>query len=193
MCELIRKFNELPVSERIQIIATLTTMVGIVVSLIFAIFTLRQNNKFKREEARANIVCFIEHITKTSNSYIVIKNFGKSIGRVIDVTLAAYVDIDKIVGITDSNFENILKQKNYILAPDQKISSFYNFIDYDIDDFTVTISYETLGKTYKEEFLLKPRLAHNVVSTVKTSSNYNNTENLLSNMNESLREISEKI
>lgn len=186
-------FNSLKDPEKIQIISTIVTMLGIIVSFIILIITLRQNNEFKREEARANIACYIEHVTKTANSYIVIKNFGNSVGKVLDVYMDKQIDLNKILGINDKKLTNILERKNYSLAPGQKISSWYNFIQHDIEDFTVTIRYETLGRVYREKFLLSPKYTHSVVSTEKSKSNLNDTENILNNINESLREISEKL
>lgn len=193
MKELIETFNNLQSTDKIQIITTIVTALGILVSFIISIITLRQNNKFKREESRANIVCYIEHITKTSNSYIVIKNYGKSVGKILNITIDRDIDLNKLLGITDSNFKNIFQRKNYLLAPNQKISSWYNFIQHDIEDFTVIIEYETLGKKYKEEYLLSSKYVHSVISTDKSMSKHDETQKLLNNMNESLREISEKI
>ncbi len=174
-------------------ISTIVTAIGIITSLIISIVTLRQNNKFKREETRANIVCYIEHVTKTANSYIVIKNFGNSVGRVLDVYMDKKIDLNRMLGINDEKFINLLERKDYVLAPGQKISSWYNFIRHDIEDFTVTIRYETLGRIYRERFLLSPKCTHSVVSTDKSKSGLNTTQNILNNVNESLREISEKL
>ncbi|MDD4387566.1 MAG: hypothetical protein PHD15_07455 [Clostridia bacterium] len=193
MNECIETFNSIKLTDKIQIISTIITTIGILVSFIISIITLKQNNKFKREESRANIVCYIEHISKSSNSYIVIKNFGNSVGKVINITMNKDIDLNKILGITSKDFKNILQRKNYLLAPNQKVSSWYNFIQHDIEDFTVTLEYETLGKIYKEDYLLSSKYVHSVVYTDKSKSGYNKEENILNNMNESLREISEKL
>ena len=140
--KLIETFSSLSGTDKIQIISTIVTAMGILVSFTLSIITLKQNNKFKREEARANIVCYIEHVTKTANSYIVIKNFGNSVGRVLDVYIDKKIDLNRILGINDPKFTNILERKNYSLAPGQKMSSWYNFIAHDIEDFTVTVRYE---------------------------------------------------
>ena len=93
----------------------------------------------------------------------------------------------------DKKFKNILERKDYSLAPGQKISSWYNFTQHDIEDFTVTIRYETLGRVYRGKFLLSSKYTHSVVSTDKSKSGLNTTQNILNNVNESLREISEKL
>ncbi len=193
MKELIYILSKTNITDKIQIISTIVTAIGIIVSFIISIITLRQNNKFKREETRANIICYIEHISKTSNSYIVIKNLGNSVGKVLRVTLDKNIDLNKILGINSKKYKNIFQRENYILAPNQKISSWYNFIDHDVEDFTVTIEYETLGKKYKESFLLSSKYIHSVISTDKSNSSHDATQKLLNNINESLREISEKI
>lgn len=190
---IIDAFNALQIENRIQIITTLITGLGIIISLIISIMTLRQNNKFKREETRASIVCYIDHITKTGNSYIIIKNFGKTIGKVLDVKIDKKIDFNKLVDITNENYVNIFERKNYILAPGQKISSWYDFIDNDIEDFTVTIRYKTLGKIYKAHFLLSSKYVHSVLSIEKSLSSYDKTQNILNKMNENLKEISEKM
>ena len=193
MKELIETFNNLQSTDKIQIIATIVTTLGILVSFIISIITLKQNNKFKREESRANIVCYIEHMTKTENSYIVIKNYGNSVGKILNITIDKDIDLNKVLGITDSNFQNIFQRRNYLLAPNQKISSWYNFIQHDIEDFTVIIEYETLRKKYNEQYLLSSKYVHSVISTDKSMSKHDETQKLLNNINESLREISEKI
>ena len=62
-----------------------------------------------------------------------------------------------------------------------------------VEEFTVTIEYETLGKRYKEDYLISPDFVHSVVYTDKNMSGLDKTESMLYKMNESLREISEKI
>lgn len=193
MKEMIKIFCDLSSTDKIQIIATIVTALGILVGLVISIITLKQNNKFKREESRANIVCYIEHITKTANSYIVIKNYGNSIGKVLRVTLNKDIDLNKILGITNKDYKNIFQRENYLLAPNQKITSWYDFMNNKVEEFTVTIEYETLGKRYKEDYLISPDFVHSVVYTDKNMSGLDKTESMLYKMNESLREISEKI
>lgn len=193
MKEMIKIFCDLSSTDKIQIIATIVTALGILVGLVISIITLKQNNKFKREESRANIVCYIEHITKTANSYIVIKNYGNSIGKVLRVTLNKDIDLNKILGITNKDYKNIFQRENYLLAPNQKITSWYDFMNNKVAEFTVTIEYETLGKRYKEDYLISPDFVHSVVYTDKNMSGLDKTESMLYKMNESLREISEKI
>ena len=193
MKEMIKIFCDLSSTDKIQIIATIVTALGILVGLVISIITLKQNNKFKREESRANIVCYIEHITKTANSYIVIKNYGNSIGKVLKVTLNKDIDLNKILGITNKDYKNIFQRENYLLAPNQKITSWYDFMNNKVEEFTVTIEYETLGKRYKEDYLISPDFVHSVVYTDKNMSGLDKTESMLYKMNESLREISEKI
>lgn len=186
-------FNNLQTADKIEIISTIITTLGILLSFFISIFTLRQNNKFKREESRANIICYIEHISKTNNSYIVIKNFGNSVGKVLHISVDKDINFNKLLGITDSNFKNIFELENYVLAPNQKISSWFNFSNHSIEDFTVTIEYKTLGKKYKEKYLLSSKYVHSVIYTEKRNSAHDKTQNILNNMNESLREISEKM
>lgn len=193
MKEMIKIFCDLSSTDKIQIIATIVTALGILVGLVISIITLKQNNKFKREESRANIVCYIEHVTKTANSYIVIRNYGNSIGKVLKVTLNKDIDLNKILGITNKDYKNIFQRENYLLAPNQKITSWYDFMNNKVEEFTVTIEYETLGKRYKEDYLISPDFVHSVVYTDKNMSGLDKTESMLYKMNESLREISEKI
>ena len=70
-------------SDIIQIIIASITFIGIIVSSIIAIASIKQNNKVLEENSRANILLYVDFSPSFQRYYIVIKNFGNSLGKVL--------------------------------------------------------------------------------------------------------------
>ncbi len=190
ICEL---WSSLESSDKIQIIIALITFLGIIVSIIIAIVTALQNSKMIRESSRANIVFYIDYHPQRDTYFLVIKNFGNSIGKLLNIEILPILDWTK------TNFNQELNpltaSKNVTLAPNQKISSWFDFRDYPDTVFKVKVSYKTLGKKYTEEYTINLDYIKNLdwlhsYAFDDTSSDY---KEALYKINNSILEISDRL
>lgn len=155
------------VSDIIQIVIAIVTFLGIIISSIIAIASIKQNNKILEENSRANILLYVDYSPSHDRYYIVIKNFGNSLGKVLYIKTTPRLEWKKtkfnqdIKAITESN--------NFVLAPNQKISSWFDFKEYPEQKFDVEIVYETLGKKYIEKYTINLDFVNNIDWLVKYS------------------------
>lgn len=137
-------------ADWIQIIIAGFTFIGIIVSIAIAISTLKQNNKIIKESNRAQINFYIDYNPTCNMYFIIIKNFGNSIGKLISLDITPKLDWNK------TNFKQDLtpltEATNILLAPNQKVSSWFDFKDYPDKLFKVNIKYKTLNKVYEEKY-----------------------------------------
>ena len=115
------------ISDIIQICIAIITFLGIIVSIIISILTLRQNNKIIKESNRAQIVFYIDYNPTCNMYFLIIKNFGNSIGKLISIDINPKLDWNK----TNLKQELIplTEAKDILLAPKQKVSSWFDFKD----------------------------------------------------------------
>lgn len=80
-------FLKLSVSDRIQVIAIISTLIISVVSIAIAVATLIQTNKIAKESERAYIVFYIERLKHDEFHSLVIRNFGNSAGTLESIEI----------------------------------------------------------------------------------------------------------
>lgn len=147
-------------SDIIQIIIASITLIGIIVSGTIAIASIKQNNKILEENSRANILLYVDFSPSFQRYYIVIKNFGNSLGKVLYIKTTPKLKWSKakfkqeIKAITDS--------KDFVLAPNQKIASWFDFKEYPNKKFDVEICYETLGKQHIVSYTVDLNFVNNI-------------------------------
>ena len=91
---------------------------------------------------------YVDYSPSHDRYYIVIKNFGNSLGKVLHIETTPKLDWKKTR--FNQDIEAITESNNFVLAPNQKISSWFDFKGYPDQKFDVEISYETLGKKHIE-------------------------------------------
>ncbi len=186
MCE------SISISDWIQIIIACITFFGIIVSIVIAVVTLKQNNKMIRESSRAHILFYIDYHPQINRFFLVIKNFGNDVGKLINIEITPKLDWSKC------RFKQDLKPltdvTNVLLAPNQKINSWFDFDDYPDKVFKVKLTYSTLNKTYTEEYQIDLSFINNKdwihnYSFDDTSDDY---KKVLYHINNSILELSQK-
>lgn len=147
----------------------LISLVSAIVSIIVAVLTyknLRELRNTRTEESRAYIVFYIEKYSNKLFHDLVIKNFGKSAGKLISLELDPPLSYKK--SSTNLNIPLLTECKNIYLAPNQSISSVFDFKNYPDKVFNITIKYETLGKLYSENYQIDYSFRDAVLSTKPT-------------------------
>lgn len=142
--------NSITTSDWIQIVIAGITLFSVVSSLIIAIKTLRQNNRMINDSSRAHIIFYIDYHPQTNKYYLVIKNFGNAIGKLKFIKVNPNLDWHKTNANLDIN--SLTDSTNVLLAPNQKISSWFDFDKYPDKVFNIELAYETMGKTYIENY-----------------------------------------
>lgn len=102
-----------------QHLSTLSFLLTII-SLIFVILTIWQNNKMLEEASRPNITIFFDSIVTTErNNFFVLKNFGATSG-----TITKFVFTDELSASTQKHTllnEQFDCVKDMVLAPGQRV------------------------------------------------------------------------
>ncbi len=138
----------------LNIISIFTSSLLSIVAIIISLKTLNQTNNTVFESTRADIKFFFDTPTGV-NQYIVLKNFGKSSGTVIDFKISPKLDYTKSSKLSVRKDQpKIIDYKNVMLAPGQSIKSWFPLRDYKDKHFDVIITYTTLNKTYTESYPL---------------------------------------
>lgn len=147
-------FCEFDWSIIIDIISIIASSSLSIVAIVISIRTLNQTNTTVFESSRADIKFFFDTPTGV-NQYIVLKNFGKSSGTVVDFSISPKLDYTKCSKLSVRRDEpKIIDYKNVMLAPGQSIKSWFPLRGYKDKYFNVTITYTTLNKTYTESYPL---------------------------------------
>ena len=136
--------QDLTTADWIQIGIAIITLIGIDVSLFIALATLKQNRKIFLESNRANIMFYVDYHPQTMRYFLVIKNFGNSIGKLLNIEITPKLDWKK--SDVPQKMKPLTESTNVLLAPNQKISSWFPFKNYPDKIFDVKISYKTLNK-----------------------------------------------
>lgn len=169
------------------------TFISISISVIVALFTYKNLKELKLtrlEEVRACILLYITKKQSNRGYEIVLKNFGKSQGKVLDICITPQLDYKKCTTRPKDDIKLISDFKNIILAPNQALKTIFHFHNYPDSEFNVTIKYITCGKTFEENYTL------NIEPYKVSLSNEFNVENQLVGLreiNRSLLEISNKL
>ncbi|MDU8964579.1 hypothetical protein [Clostridium tertium] len=181
---LIQTFENLSTSDKIQIIAIFTSSLLSFISVIIAVVTLKQTNYITRESNRANLVFYINKNRTEIWPSLIIKNFGNSPGKLLKL------EIDPPIKELNKSRKLITDYTDLFLAPNQSISSLFDINSLDAKLFNVKITYETLGKTYTDSYSINYEYRSSVIYTkTKTKT----IEDALDKVNESIRELSDKL
>lgn len=179
-------------SDWIQIIIAGITFFGILVSSAIALATLIQNHKVIKNNSRAHIIFYVDYHPQTNRYFLVIKNFGNDVGKLIKIEITPKLDWSKCKFKQD--LKPLTDATDVLLAPNQKISSWFDFDEYPDKVFKVKLSYITSNKTYTEEYQIDLSFINNKdwihnYAFDDTSSNY---KEVLYRINNSILELSQK-
>ena len=166
--------------EIISIIANLTTSI---IAIVISMLTLKQSSEAIIESSRADIVFYIDTLTG-AQQFLTIKNFGKSVGKVLDIKITPELNYSKNPILVD--YTNIL------LAPNQCVKSWFPFSDYPDKRFDVYIKYETLGKPYEYNYTIDLSYIKAIDYLYKSPTDVQSEKSALVDIGNTLRRISEK-
>ena len=162
------------------------------ISVIAMIVTVIQNSKMKFETSKANIVFYIDYNIQTGQYFLVLKNFGNSVGKLLSMTIVP--DLDWTKTKFNQQLEPLTNSKNVLLAPNQKISSWFDFEDYPDTIFDIHLEYETLGKLQKEDYIIDLSYTKNLDWLVSYSidDNTKDYKKILYKIDNSIKDLSDK-
>ena len=116
------------------------------------------------------------------------KNFGNSPAKLISLKITPDLDWGKSgeTGLKDFNITNI---KNVFLAPQQHISSAFDFRSYPNKSFDIEICYETCGKMITENYSIDIDFIGNLLTM---EPEIKDELSALKNINKSITALSDK-
>lgn len=184
--------NTISTSDWIQIIIAAITLFSVVSSIVIAVKTLRQNNKMIKDNSRAYIIFYIDYHPQTGKYYLVIKNFGNSIGKLKFIKINPNLDWHKTTA--NLNINSLTNSTNVLLAPGQKISSWFDFDTYPDKIFNVELAYETMEETYFENYQIDLSYLSNYewLHSYAIDDNSKDYKQVLYKINNSILELSQK-
>ncbi|WP_163222159.1 hypothetical protein [Clostridium sporogenes] len=134
----------------LMVIATILSSAATTITAYLAYSNLKEFKETRIDESRAYIVFYITHHRNRACHSLVLKNFGKSAGKVISIKINPELDYNK--SKLKLNKPLFLKSTNIYLAPNQAIFSAFDFTNYPDKVFDISIEYESLGKIFKENY-----------------------------------------
>lgn len=185
-------FTEITTSDWIQIIIAFITFLGIIVSIIITVVTIKKNSKVIRESNRAQIIFYIDYNPTCDMYFLIIKNFGKSIGKLLKLQIAPKLDWQK------TKFEQdripLTEATDILLAPGQKVSSWFDFKEYPDKVFDVIIEYETLNEVYKDNYKIDLNYISNIdwLTPYPLDDHSKDNKAVLYKINNSIRDLTDK-
>ncbi|RII32133.1 hypothetical protein D2A34_24755 [Clostridium chromiireducens] len=181
-------WNSLTNTDKIQIIAIIFSSLLSFISVCIALATLKQNSKITLDSNRAYIVFYIDK-NRTEITYnLILKNFGKTGGRLISLELDPPIDYKK--SNINVNLKTIADYTNIYLAPGQSIKSAFDFRNYPNTTLNISIKYETCGKIYSESYVIDLDYSKSIL---KSSPQIKDTTDALKHISENIREVSDKL
>ena len=133
----------------------------------------------------------IFYISKSRENIIhslIIKNFGNSPAKLISLKITPDLDWSKSGESGLKNF-NITNLKNVFLAPQQHISSLFDFRSYPDKSFDVEICYETCGRLITENYSIDIDFMGNILTP---EPEIKDELSALKNINKSITSLSDK-
>lgn len=174
-------------SDWIQVVLAILTFLGLISTIIIAIFTLNQNSKMIEESTRPYILIYKDTISiNTPMEYLVIKNFGSSAATITSLDF----DFDKFKSIyIGPNIDfDLINFSNITLAPNQQYYFPIKTNDIKFKNLNFNITYETSTKEYNDNFKINLKQDHNVPSTKQHKSG-NNPEKEIITISNTLQEL----
>ena len=178
------------ISDWISLLSVIASLITSIVAIVISVKTLKQSNYAIEEDSRANIMFYIDTLTGGQN-YLVLKNFGNSFGKILDIDISPNIQYSKF---EDSQpMSAITEFSNITLAPGQSIKSLFDFNEYPDKIFEVTIKYKTLGKTYTENYTLNISYINSIDYLSTSSLDVKDETEALLKINNSILRLNEKI
>lgn len=138
------------------------------VNVVIALLTYRNLREFKNnnfEENRGQIIFYIEKTHPTLGYNLVIKNFGKSIAKVIDFKVTPDIRYKNGQRSISDDYKNIT------LAPNQSLVCNSMLTEHKNDYFEVYIKYETCSKIFDIEYNVNLSILKNLTFIVPDIKN----------------------
>lgn len=179
----------------IGIILSFATFIGSVIAIYYTYQNLKemrkQLNEQKKqyfEQNRGNIVFYICKSTVGITHDLIIKNFGNSPAKLISLNITPDLDWSK-AGQTGVDDFNVTKLKDIFLAPQQHISTVFDFTKFEATELDVEIKYTTCDKEFTERYRIDINSLHSVLTL---EPKIDDELSALKNINKSLVAISDK-
>ena len=174
----------------VNILSIVASTILSTIAIVISVKTLRQSNDAIIESSRANIMLYFDVSTK-ANSFIILKNFGNSIGKVIKIDISPKLNYSKSPSLNNRSIP-VIEFSNVLLAPNQTIKSWFPFREYPDKLFKIDLYYETLNKKYEEHYSIDTNYVDNVDYLYIKSDDVLDEKNALVNINNTLIRFTEK-
>ena len=152
------------------LILSLSTFIGSIIAIVFTYKNLKEMRKQLAEQQkqyfeqnRGNLIFYISKSEVSAFHSLIIKNFGNSPVKLLSLKIDPDLNWDK-AGQSELSEFNISNLKNIFLAPQQHISSGFDFRSYPDEKFDIEISYETCDKTITEKYSIDLDFIGNLIS-----------------------------
>ena len=178
-------------SDIIEIISIISSLTTSIIAIVISILTLKQSSNAIIESSRANIVFYIDTLTG-AQQFLTLKNFGNSVGKILSVKIHPELDYSKNPNMSNKPNPVLVDYSNILLAPNQCIKSWFPFSDYPDKELKVHIEYETLGKTYKENYSIDLSYIKAIDYLQKDSFHTKDEKTALVDIGNTLRRFSER-
>lgn len=179
----------------IGLLLSLATFIGSVVAIYYTYQNLKEMKKQLAEQKnqyfeqnRGNLVSYISKNDVSAFHSLIIKNFGNSPAKLISLKITPDLDWSK-AGQSNMDEFKITNLKNVFLAPQQHISSGFDFSTYPDKVFDIGISYETCGKLITEKYSIDIDFIGNLLTM---EPQIRDELSALKNINKSITALSDK-
>ncbi len=184
------------ITDWIQFWLALVTSILAGVSVVATWITISQNAKTNYENSRAKLLFYVDYIRANDRFFLTIKNFGNSLGKLNYIKISPNLNYQKIPGYNQKH--NLLTDsKDIVLAPNQKVSSWFSFRNYPDKIFDVEISYTSLNGKKSKSFVENYKIDLSFIDDVESLSHYvidcDDDKTALVWIDNQLAEISERI
>lgn len=184
------------ITDKIQFWLAIGTWFLAFISVVALYITIKQNATTNYENSRAKILFYIDYVRATDKFFLTIKNFGNSLGKLNYIKIIPNLDYKKIPSYK-SKHKLLTDSKNIVLAPNQKISSWFSFRNYPNKLFDVEISYTSLNGKKPKTFIENYKIDLSFINDIENLSHYyidcEDTKSALIWIEHQLSEISERI
>lgn len=168
------------------------TAVYVIATIVIVYYNKKSIDELRQtreSESRPYLFLYLAKIPREQHYYLVLRNYGKTGGRIINTTIAPGLPFLK--GAGDASFLN-----NTVVAPNQSI----HLLVYDEakviqeTEFSVCLGYEDMtGKRFEESYVLNLEYVYSTGFSDHSKSNFTASENALHNIASSLDSITMKM
>jgi hypothetical protein len=173
----------------ISLILTAISVFGSLAVAVITFLNLRELKITRQEEVRAYVTLYFEKFRTDYLQSIILKNFGKSSALVKNIQVEPNLEYSK-GRMNDLKQKCLTDCKNIYLAPNQSIKSVFDLSPYLNQTIKVSLTYLTCGRTITENYDIDMSY-HDLILTANPS--IKNPLEGLSQINESIREVSDKL